>query len=768
MKAAIAVMCLYNHQSVEDGLSKTAFVFEPPSDQEQKAFDEIDKFLGEICSSTGKSFASLPNHLLQDSVNAYIQEIESGFVKIQSKASILKKLRAVSAICDDCGFSSDTDVLSHSEKDSKGWEFSSNNCVGVMTSIDEYCASVSNAKLPSGAVRFQICEAVALQALQCVSQVNVLFQRTAVKFSMEKGLGSGKGFSGQIEVLKDLSKDGTDALKTLVVGERDETTSDLMGEMNQEVQDRQETWLRERGNTALIQCINDCQCLHEMLLRRVGVIIRELLPAPVAAVLGDLSRGDYIGTNTIARELNTLVHEAYEQCSYPLPEELGLNAFEGVPPNMTAMSHFRRPLMQMEVIWQDMCKILANRIGLGLEDLLNRFLKKMVYRLQPEIQDRKDQYEEHCKQFYALVNGCMEFGDDVRNSVASESKGRRDRDALLINISDDLIRSFFSQALVGLIDNMRHVVEICLVQDLYALITQILSTMLRDKCRYCVSPSQFGGLSKYFRAILQGFEDLFLGRHADRGFSALSKAWVDNHTAFLKEEIVLMAIDSTQLIRIANAPPDSMDDKTSFGTSRSQIAAGILIARKSDKKATQYALDTSSKTAQSVDLIEAALLGRLETKSDKNEHGFVAQSLSKTYKKGWMVKEGQMQKSWKKRWFVLQGQELSYFDDQAELKQKGFVRLSSDTQVLPMQRPKKAGYSLVSQVIVTVSLVVIEVVSCFHVFVHQYLTAVVLKSFFFTQNFVTFSVRDLRTLARLAFASSVGAERCWLQVMFDL
>jgi hypothetical protein len=145
-------------------------------------------------------------------------------------------------------------------------------------------------------------------------------------------------------------------------------------------------------------------------------------------------------------------------------------------------------------------------------------------------------------------------------------------------------------------------------------------------------------------------------------------------------------------------------------------------------------LDTSSKTAQSVDLIEAALLGRLETKSDKNEHGFVAQSMSKTYKKGWMVKEGQMQKSWKKRWFVLQGQELSYFDDQAELKQKGFVRLSSDTQVLPMQRPKKAGYSLVSQVIVIVSIVVIEAVSSFHDFFHQYLTVVGLNEGLFSRS----------------------------------
>jgi hypothetical protein len=320
----------------------------------------------------------------------------------------------------------------------------------------------------------------------------------------------------------------------------------------------------------------------------------------------------------------------------------------------------------------------------------------MVYRLQHGIQDRKDQYEEHCKQFYGLVDDCMDEGED---SSYGETKGRRDRQALLVNIRDDLMGSFYSKSLIGLIENMRHSVEICLVQDLYALITQILSSMIRDRCRFCVSPSQYSGLSKFFRAILQGFEDLFLGRRAEKVLSALPQAWVDQHTAFLKEEIALMAIDSTQLIRIANAPPDSMDNKTSFGVSRSQIATGILIARKSDKKAVQYSLDTSSKAAKSVDQIEAALLGRVGNQSkNSNEHGFVAQSLSKTYKKGWMVKEGQMRNSWKKRWFLLQGHELSYFEDQNEQNQKGVIKLSSDTQVLPMQRPKQAGHSLFSQV----------------------------------------------------------------------
>ncbi len=678
---------------------QSASVFELPTEKDQEFQNKVDEFLGDICNLTGKSFASIPNHMLADTLNKYIQDIESSIVKVQSKSSTLKKLKQCVAVVEASGFATDTDVLPLTEKLSKGWHFSSNRCVSVMMSIHDGLAILNVAKLPSGAVRYQNCEAAALQAMQCVFQINLMFQQVASKFSMEKGLGTGGKFSGQIEVLKDLGKDGTQALKQLVAGEGDEDAADLMGEMRQESQDRQEIWLRERGNTALIQCINDCQCLHELLLRHVGNVAIELLPAQVAAVLGNVSPGDYASTSTYSRELNSLLFQAYEQCAYPLPEELGLNALQGLHPSMTAMSHFRRPLLQIESIWRDMCKILANRIGLGLEDTLSRFLKKMVYVLQPEIQDRKDQYEDHCKQFYTLVDDCMDAGADI-GGVSGDSKHRRDRQALLLNIRDDLMHTFYAKALLGVIDNMRHVVEICLVQDLYALITQILSTMLRDRCRYCVSTHQFSGLSKYFRAILQAFEDLFLGRRADKIFSALSQSWVDQHTAFLKEEISMMAVESTQLIRIANAPIDSMDNKTSFGTSRSHIASGILIARKSDKKALQYSIDTSSKAAKSVDQIEAALLGRMERKSSQtNEHGFIAQSSLKTFKKGWMVKEGQMQKSWKKRWFVLQGQELSYFDDQSEQKQKGFVRLTSDCQVLPMQRPKKAGFSILSQVI---------------------------------------------------------------------
>jgi hypothetical protein len=699
--AAIAAMCLYNHQTVESNLLQSASAFELPTEKEQDFQDKIDEFLGDICNLTGKSFASVPNHMLADTLNKYIQDIESSIVKVQSKSSTLKKLKQCLAVVDASGFATDTDVLSLTEKHSKGWHFSSNSCVSVMMSIQEGLAILDAANLPSGAVRFQNCEVAALQAMQCVFQINLMFQQVASKFSMEKGAGSGGKFSGQIEVLKDLGKDGTQALRQLVAGEGDEDAADLMGEMQQQSQDRQEIWLRERGNTALIQCINDCQCLHEMLLHHVGNVARELLPAPVAAVLGHLGPGDYASTSTYSRELNDIVYEAYEQCEYPLPEELGLNALQGLHPSMTVMSHFRRPLLQIESIWRDMCKILANRIGLGLEDTLNRFLKKMVYVLQPEIQDRKDQYEDHCKQFYALVDDCMDAGVDIGGiSGYGDSKHRRDREALLLNIRDDLMHTFYAKALLGIIDNMRHVVEICLVQDLYALITQILSTMLRDRCRFCVSAPQFSGLSKYFRAILQAFEDLFLGRRADKIFSALSQSWVDQHTASLKEEISLMAVDSTQLIRIANAPIDSMDNKTSFGTSRSQIASGILIARKYDKKALQHSIDTSTKAAKSVDQIEAALLGRTERKSsESNEHGFTVQSSLKTFKKGWMVKEGQMKKSWKKRWFVLQGQELSYFDDQSEQKQKGFVRLTSDSQVLPMQRPKDARFSLIRQVI---------------------------------------------------------------------
>lgn len=694
IKAAVAVLCLYTHQAVEKGLKRSSSCFEPPTDSEEKTQVDIDDLLGEICCSSGKSFASVPSNLLSDSIRVYIQDIEAGSVKVQGKTSMLKRLNDVLKLLEGSASAAQVDALSLAEKELKGWMFSSSDCVSVLMFIDECFAALNDAKLPSGAVRFQLCEAAVLQCVGSVSQINILFQKLAAKFSMEKGME--RGIIGGLEVLKDLSKDGTKALKNLVVGDETDAGADLMGEVNQETQDRQELWLREKGNIALIQCINDCQCLHEMSMRHIVNIVTELLPAPVAQVLGELAPGDYASTDIHTQRLSALVYEAYEACAYPLPDELGLNALEGLPPSLTAASHFRRPLIQMEVIWRDMCKIVANRIGLGLEDLLNRFLKKMVYRLQHGIQDRKDQYEEHCKQFYGLVDDCMDEGED---SSYGETKGRRDRQALLVNIRDDLMGSFYSKSLIGLIENMRHSVEICLVQDLYALITQILSSMIRDRCRFCVSPSQYSGLSKFFRAILQGFEDLFLGRRAEKVLSALPQAWVDQHTAFLKEEIALMAIDSTQLIRIANAPPDSMDNKTSFGVSRSQIATGILIARKSDKKAVQYSLDTSSKAAKSVDQIEAALLGRVGNQSkNSNEHGFVAQSLSKTYKKGWMVKEGQMRNSWKKRWFLLQGHELSYFEDQNEQNQKGVIKLSSDTQVLPMQRPKQAGHSLFSQV----------------------------------------------------------------------
>jgi hypothetical protein len=694
VKAAVAVMCLHTHHAVDKCLKRLSSCFELPTESEEKTQDEIDDLLGEVCCSSGKSFAGVPNNVLAESIVAYKQDIESGSVKVQGKTSMLKRLNRVLQLLENSASAAHIDVLPSAEKDLKGWMFSSNDCVSVLMFIEECFTALNIAKLPSGAVRFQLCEAAALQCVNSVSQINILFQKIAAKFSIEKGME--RGLMGGLEVLKDLGKDGTKVLKNLVVGDDTDASGDLMGEVNQETQDRQELWLREKGNIALIQCINDCQCLHEMSMRHIENIVTQLLPAPVAKVLGELAPGDYASTDIHTQQLSALVYEAYETCAYPLPDELGLNALEALPPSMTAASHFRRPLIQMEVVWRDMCKIVANRIGLGLEDLLNRFLKKMVYRLQHGIQDRKDQYEEHCKQFYVLVDDCMDEGED---SSYGETKGRRDRQALLVNIRDDLMTSFYSKSLIGLIDNMRHAVEICLVQDLYALITQILSTMIRDRCRFCVSPPQYSGLSKFFRAILQGFEDLFLGRRAEKVLSALPQAWVDQHTAFLKEEISLMAIDSTQLIRIANAPPDSMDNKTSFGVSRSQIATGILIARKADKKAVQYSVDTSSKAANSVDLIEAALLGRVESHSKKsNEHGFVAQSLTKTYKKGWMVKEGQLRNSWKKRWFLLQGQELSYFEDQNEQNQKGVIKLSSDTQVLPMQRPKQAGHSLFSQV----------------------------------------------------------------------
>jgi hypothetical protein len=565
-----------------------------------------------------------------------------------------------------------------------------------MTFIDECFAASDQAKLPSGANRLQLCETIALQAVRCVAKVNVLFEKSAAKFSLEKGLGNGSALLGKLEVVKELGKDGTKALRNLVVGEGEDNTSDLMGESIQELQDRNEMWLRERGNVALIQCVNDCQCLHELLFRRVGDAALNLLPKSVVSVLADVHPSDYASTEIYMRRLNAIVFDAYERCDYPLPEQLGLNSFEAIDPTLSILTHFRRPFLQIQGVWHDMCKILANRIGLGLEDMLARFLKKMVYRLQPDLQKVDELYEEHCKQFYGLLDDCMDLTSETAGH--HDVRGRRDREALLINIRDDLIWSFYSNSLIGLTDNMRHVVEIRLVQDLYALITQLLSSILRDRCRFCVSPPQFSGLAKYIRAILQGFEDLFVGRRAEKILSALPLAWVDQHTSLLKEEINMMAIDSTQLIRIANAPPDSIDNKTSFNVTRSQIATGILIARKSDKKAVQFCLDCSTKITKSSEQIEAALLGRIDSKVAKSSNTFVPQAMSKTYKKGWMVKEGQMKRTWKKRWFVLQGQELNYFEDDKEQKQKGVLKMSSDTQVLPMQRPKRAGFSIISQV----------------------------------------------------------------------
>jgi hypothetical protein len=78
-----------------------------------------------------------------------------------------------------------------------------------MTFIDECCAASDQAKLPSGAIRLQLCETIALQAVRCVAKVNVLFERSAVRFSLEKGLGNGSAFAGKLEVVKELGKDGT-------------------------------------------------------------------------------------------------------------------------------------------------------------------------------------------------------------------------------------------------------------------------------------------------------------------------------------------------------------------------------------------------------------------------------------------------------------------------------------------------------------------------------------------------------------------------------
>ena len=560
--------------------------------------------------------------------------------------------------------------------------------------MDECVAVLQDAKLPSGAIRLQNCEATALQAVQCVALITDDFDRAAVKFSMEKGMGG--GVAGGLEVLKEIGTDSTKALKGLVVGEDTGEKGSLLGESNQEQRDRQEAWLRERGNILLIQCINDAQCLHEMVLRRVTDVVKELLPARVGSAVQDLGGSDFANLERFTQVLNTSVEDAYERSGFePEIETPGLNAFDSLPANYRVVSHFSRPILKIETVWHDMCKMLSTRIGLGLEDLLGRFLKKMVYRFQPEIVERKEQFEEHSKEFFSKVDYFADAGAGGGTAQNNDAKSRKDREALHINIRDDLVWSFYTNALVGLTDNMRLVVEMRLLQDVFSLITQSLSNMLRDKCRYCVSPSQFGGLSKYFRSVLVGFEDLFLARRAEHVLTSLDAVWVEKATALLREEMVLMAIESTQLIRIANAPPDSMDNATSFGVSRSQIASGILISRRADKKAVQFNMNTASTKVKSSDHIEAALFGRVDRVSDSS---FVPVAITKTYRKGWMVKEGQMNKSWKKRWFVLQGSDLNYFEDQNEQLQKGTMKLTSDLQVLPMQRPKSAGLSILRQV----------------------------------------------------------------------
>jgi hypothetical protein len=149
------------------------------------------------------------------------------------------------------------------------------------------------------------------------------------------------------------------------------------------------------------------------LFRRVGDAALTLLPKSVVSVLANVNPSDYASTEIYMRTLNTIVFNAYEQCNHPLPEQLGLNSFEAIDPTLSILSHFRRPFLQIEGVWHDMCKILANRIGLGLEDMLARFLKKMVYRLQPDLQKVEEQYEEHCKQFYGLLDDCMDLTSDA-------------------------------------------------------------------------------------------------------------------------------------------------------------------------------------------------------------------------------------------------------------------------------------------------------------------------------------------------------------------
>ena len=122
INSAIAVMCLFNHQSVEMCLKQISSVFEPLGDKEQSAQDEVDDLLGQICGMTGKSFASVPNYLLAEEVNNYVQAIECGSVKVQHKKKVVEKLQKVMGICVANEYNMDADALNPAERDLKGWQ----------------------------------------------------------------------------------------------------------------------------------------------------------------------------------------------------------------------------------------------------------------------------------------------------------------------------------------------------------------------------------------------------------------------------------------------------------------------------------------------------------------------------------------------------------------------------------------------------------------------------------------------------------------------
>jgi hypothetical protein len=116
-------MCLFNHQSVDMCLKQLSSVFEPLGEKEQTCQDEIDELLGQVCGMTGKSFASVPNYLLAEEVNTYVQAIESGSIKVQNKKSVVKRLQKVLGICAANEYAMDADALNLAERDQKGWQY---------------------------------------------------------------------------------------------------------------------------------------------------------------------------------------------------------------------------------------------------------------------------------------------------------------------------------------------------------------------------------------------------------------------------------------------------------------------------------------------------------------------------------------------------------------------------------------------------------------------------------------------------------------------